>query len=84
MALITLDITIGRGEKAVTTRHVFDPDDMPLIFMESAEEGKIGPMRESIAELLDLTEQQSRQLTLRHLKQISTAIKEASASPNGS
>ena len=84
MATITLDITIGKRDKAVTTRHIFDPDDMPLIFMEAAEANRVGDMRESIADLLDLTADQSRQLTIRHLKQVADAIKEASAVPNGS
>ena len=82
MATITLEITLGKGEKAVTTAHVFDPDDMPLTFFEAAEENKISLMRGGITDLLELTPEQSRGLTIRHVKQITAAIKEASKLPN--
>lgn len=83
MATITIDITLGKGEKSVTTQHSFDPDDMPLAFFEAAEEGKMSAMRTHIADLVGLTPEQSAGLTVRHLKQITAAIKEASKIPNG-
>jgi hypothetical protein len=83
MAIITIDITLGKGEKAVTTQHAFDPDDMPLAFFEAAEDGKMGSMRTHIADLIGLTPEQSEGLTVRHLKQITTAIRDAAKIPNG-
>lgn len=80
---IDIDITIGKGDKAKTTKHTVDSDDMPLILLEAMEAGQVKPIREGIAELLDLTEEESRQLTTGHLKQIARAIKEAAELPNG-
>lgn len=82
MATITLDITLGKGEHAVTSSHAFDPDDMPLTFFEAAEQEKVGLMRAGITEVLGLTPEQSAGLTIRHVKQITAAIKEASKAPN--
>ena len=79
---LTIDITIGKGEKAATTKHTVDSDDMPLILLEAMEAGRIKDMREGIADLLELSEEQSRQLTTGHLKQIAKAIKAAAELPN--
>ena len=50
---------------------------------EAMEQEGIGQMREGIAEFLELTEAESRQLRLRHIKQIAAAIGEAQKLPNG-
>lgn len=72
------------GARVVETR-VFDVglDDMPLILCEALEQEGIGDMRAGITEFLELTEEESRQLRLRHIKQISAAIKAAQEIPNG-
>ena len=83
MATITLDITIGKGANATTHAHTIDSDDVPLLLIEAAQDGKMGLLRESIADFLDLSPEVSKHLTMRHVKQIGKAIEEASKSPNG-
>ena len=83
MATITFDITVGKGERATTSSHTFDGDDIPLILVEASQTGDAKMLREAIAEFLDLPDNVSRQLTLRNIKQIGAAIKEASDAPNG-
>lgn len=79
---LSIDITIGKGEKAKITTHTVDSDDMPLILLEAMEEGKVGLIRAGITDLLSLSEEESRQLTTGHLKQIARAIKAAAELPN--
>jgi len=55
---------------------------MPLILLEALQEGNAKDMREGIAEFLDLTTEQSRALTVRDVKTIGAALKEASEVPN--
>lgn len=62
------------------TYHV-DSDDIPLIFLEATSSGSVGPLREALSEFLDLTDAESRQLTVRHIKQIGAAMKEAQDDP---
>lgn len=77
--MITFEITLG--DKPRECR--LDPDDIPLILLEAMSEGQWGPMREALAELIGLTDAESKKLTIRHLKQIGQGIKEATTIPNG-
>ncbi len=97
MATINLDITFkytrekkdnetGKLVKAVeevSRTFTIDSDDIPLILVEGMEEGKFGLMREGIADFLGLTPEESRQVTVRHMKAIGKAMKEAQTIPNG-
>lgn len=97
MATINLDITFkySRDKKDEETgkpvkvteqasrSFTIDSDDIPLILVEGMEEGKFGLMREGIADFLGLTPEESRQLTVRHMKVIGKAVKEAQTIPNG-
>ncbi len=56
---------------------------MPLILVEAAQSNDAAMLREAIASFLDMPDAVSRQLTLRNVKQISAAIKEAADDPNG-
>lgn len=82
---IEIDFKYTKDGARVSETRTFavDLDDMPLILCEAMEQEGIGEMRAGIAEFLDLTEEESRQLRLRHIKQISAAIGEAQKLPNG-
>ena len=73
----------GKGPETHTRTWTLDLDDMPLILIEALEQEGIGQMRAGITEYLGLTEEESRQLRLKHVKQISEAIKQAQDIPNG-
>lgn len=81
--IFNLEITYKNGAESTTKTYSVDSDDMPLILLESLDEGKIGLMRTGIAEFLGLSEAESRQLTVRHIKQIGAAMKAAQEVPNG-
>jgi len=81
MAVITLDITFESGE---TRSFQLAPEKLPLTLIEGMEDKKFGLMRRALARLLKLTEAESEELTIEHLNAISTAMQEATASPNGS
>lgn len=83
MARVTLEIEVGKGEGKQTHTYSFDGDDVPLLLLEASQEGKAALMREALTDFLELPEGVARQLTIRHIKQIGAAIKEASESPNG-
>ena len=87
MAVINLDITFKYKNGGPPEEHsrsfAIDSDDIPLILVEGMEEGKFGMMREGIADFLGLTAEESRQLTIRHMKAIGAAMKEAQTIPNG-
>lgn len=86
--VVTIEITFKRwqekdGKKVrVDEARTFtvDSEDMPLIL---AEDESVGLMRGAMADYLGLTEEESRHLTLRHLKQIAEGIKAAGEIPNG-
>lgn len=84
--MITIEIDFKytkNGERVEETRTFpIDIDELPLTLCEALETEKIGEMRQGLAEFLDLTEDESRQLRLKHLKQISKAIREAGMVPN--
>lgn len=80
--IFDLDITYKNGAEAQSKTYHVDSDDLPLILLESLDEGKIGLMRAGIAEFLGLSEAESRQLTVRHIKQIGAAMKAAQELPN--
>lgn len=80
---LSIEITTGKGDKAITTTHKVDSDDMPLILLEALQEGRAREMREGITDFLDLTPEQARALTVRDVKTIGAALKEASEVPNG-
>ena len=82
MATVEMVITFKhRGAAPVERTFTLDSDDMPLILAEAMDEGKIGLMREAITEYLDLSDAESKQLTVRNLKQIGEALKAASDIP---
>jgi hypothetical protein len=83
MARVTLEIEVGKGDGKTTHSYSFDGDDVPLLLLEASQEGKAALMREALTDFLELPEAVARQLTIRHIKQIGQAIKEASESPNG-
>lgn len=60
-----------------------NPKKMPLSLIEGLEEGRIGLSRRAIKKYLDLTQEESEQLTMEHLEQLLGAVKEASNIPNG-
>lgn len=71
-------------ESSVKTRTFpLEIDDLPLTLCEALEAENIGQMRAGITEYLGLTDEESRQLRLKHVKQISQAIRDAQAIPNG-
>lgn len=80
--IIKLEIDLKHGAETQTKAYTVDPDDLPLILLESLEDGKIGPMRTGIAQFLGLSEEESRQLTIRHIKLIAAAMKVAQDDPN--
>ncbi len=77
-----IEFTFGKGERATTRVVNFDPEDITLGFLEDVEAaqdtGKWGPIRNAIAGLLDLSPDESRQITMRQFKQIGEAIRVAS------
>lgn len=77
--IFNLEITYKDG--AAKTYSV-DSDDLPLILLESLDEGKVSLMRAGLAEFLGLSDAESRQLTVRHIKQIGQAMKAAQELPN--
>ena len=79
--IFNLEIDFKNG--AEPKQYNVDSDDLPLILLESLEDGKVGLMRVGIAEFLGLSETESRQLTVRHIKQIGAAMKAAQELPNG-
>lgn len=83
MAQVTLEIDVGKGEKKQTHKYTFDGDDVPLLLLEAQQEGKASLMREALTDFLELPDAVARQLTIRHIKQIGAAIKEATEIPNG-
>lgn len=79
--VINLEITFESGE---TRSYQLAPEKLPLTLIEGMEEKKFGLMRRALARLLKLSEEESEELTIEHLNQISAAMQEATASPNGS
>ena len=84
MPLFTVEIIVGKGEKAKTYSYTADSLDMPLALVEAAQDGKMAILRESITEFMDIPEEVSKHLTVRHVNQISAAVAEASKLPNAS
>lgn len=82
MARVTLDIEVGKGESKQTHSYSFDGDDVPLLLLEASQEGKAALMREALTDFLELPEAVAKQLTIRHIKQIGNAIREATDAPN--
>ncbi len=75
--MILVEITID----GATKRCSFEPDDIPLLFLEAMDEAKWKLVRESLAGMLGLTEEESRALTVRNLKQIGQGIKDSVTIP---
>ncbi len=77
-----IEFTFGKGERAVSRVVDFDPEDITLGFLEDIEAaqdtGKWTPIRDAIADLLGLSRDESRQITMRQFKQIGEAIRQAS------
>lgn len=88
---LTFEFTFGKGENAVTRQIAIDPEDMTLGFLEDMEAaqdtGKWTPIRNAFAELLGLSSDESRQITMRQFKALGEALRQASdqqtAIPNG-
>lgn len=91
MAIITVELTLGKGENARMRQIVIDPDDLPLGFNEdletATESNKWTELNKVLAEFLGLTHQEVRQITNRQFRELMAAIQEASkqatAIPNG-
>ncbi len=75
--MILVEITID----GATKRCSFEPDDIPLLFLEAMDEAKWKEVRLSLAGMLGLTEEESRALTVRNLKQIGQGIKDSVTIP---
>lgn len=84
MPLFTIEITVGKGDKAKTYAATADTEDMPLILMEATTRTGAADARAALAEFLDLPEEAAKRLTIRHLNQVGDAIQKVAASPNGS
>jgi hypothetical protein len=84
MPIFTIEITVGKGEKAKKFTATADTQDMPLILMEAATASGAADAREALAEFLDLPADFAKRLTIRHLNEVATAIQEVAASPNAS
>lgn len=85
MITIEIDFKHTQGKETVVETRTFplDIDDLPLTLCEALEQEGIGQLRVGITEYLGLTEEESKQLRLKHVKQIAAAIREASTVPNG-
>lgn len=91
--MIRFEITIGKGDAAHTRVVEFDPEDITLGFLEDMDliqaEGtpnKNALLRGAVADLLGLSREESRALTMRQFNEIGAALKaagEARALPNG-
>ena len=92
--MIRFEITIGKGRAAHTRVVEFDPQDMTLGFLEDMDliqsEGtanKNALLRGAVADLLGLSRDESRALTLRQFNELGAALKQAGdeqqALPNG-
>lgn len=84
---LTIEMTFRyqRDKERVRETRTFERDleDLPLILFEVGEAESIAEMRRGVADFLDLTEEEARQVTLGHVKQITSAIQAAQAIPNG-
>jgi len=80
--IVTLEITIGKGEAATTRTITIDPDELTLGFNEDVqaaqESGKWSDLNQMTAEMLGLTHAEVRQITNRQFKQVMQALAEAS------
>lgn len=89
--MITLEISFGKGDKATTRTITIDPEGITLGFLEDLEAAqetrKWAPIKSAICELLDLTADEGRQITMRQFKALSVAMQgaatEQTAIPNG-
>jgi hypothetical protein len=82
MAVFTLDITVGRGDKAQTHTVTADTDDMPLILMEIGTQESAADIRAALTEFLDVPDEIAKRLTIRHLNSVAEAIGNATKIPN--
>lgn len=60
-----------------------DLEDLPLVILEMGETDSIRESRQAVADFLDLSDEEARQITLGHIRQITDAVKAAQTSPNG-
>lgn len=84
MPIFTIEITVGKGDKAKTHTATADTNDMPLILMEAATSSGAADARAALAEFLDLPDEFAKRLTIRHLNEVGEAIQKVAASPNAS
>ena len=82
MPIFTIEITVGKGEKARTHTATADTNDMPLILMEAATKDGASEARKALAEFLDLPDDIAKHLTIRHLNEVGEAVQKVAASPN--
>jgi hypothetical protein len=87
--MVTIEITIGRGDKQRTLTRPIDPDELPLGFIEDLEattDGKWSAVIPLLMSLLDLSREEAREITMKQFKEISgavqVAITEATTVPN--
>lgn len=84
MPMFTVEITVGKGDKAKKHTATADSNDMPLILMEAASSTGAADARQALADFLDLPDDIAKRLTIRHLNEVAAAIQEVAASPNAS
>ena len=84
---LTIELTFRymRDKERVKETRTFEREleDLPLILFEVGESENIAEMRRGVADFLELTDEEARQITLGHVKQITAAIQAAQAIPNG-
>ena len=88
MASITIEMVFDRdnpdGEPTTYTKRVpVDPVKIPLSLIEGISSQDFGMARRAIARFLKLTKDESEQLTIEHMNQISQAAGESAKIPNG-
>lgn len=91
MALVKVEITLGKGESATTRLITIDPDELPMGFnediQEAGESGKHRELNQVFAEMIGMTHAEFRQVKQGDFKRIMAAIKAAQEAadeaPNG-
>jgi len=91
MMIITIEIVFGKGTNETKRVVSFDPEDLPLGFLEdleiAQETDKWAPVRTAFQQMFDLSRDESRAITLRQFKEmgmrLQEAVKEQTTIPNG-
>ncbi len=79
--VVSITLTIGKGDAAHTRTITIDPDEVPLGFHEDVEaiddKSRWKDLLQILADLLGLTHEEMRAVTNRQFREITTAIEEA-------